>query len=239
MASGKFVGRWSQVTQHHQPLAGWLHHLLAASGSPCSFPAAPPRRESGVNDGDQAHSDFCVDKRLTTSLSGGGVTYRTGKRQQLLTSLPSPASSLAPTATAIHCCASRAAPFAHVKPPTPEGVGFPGIVRKPLCEARAGLACYNILGLAVPDQDFRAMRSDAKDVRIGRPACTVEILDTARSDRSRTRPAHSQGLAHQGKLAHGLTWGAAATANHDFKQQDDCIYPEAVIVPTSALNPPA
>jgi hypothetical protein len=85
MASGTFVGRWSQVTQHHQPLAGWLHHLLAASGSPCSFPAAPPRRESGVNDGDQAHSDFCVDKRLTTSLSGGGVTYRTGKRQQLLT----------------------------------------------------------------------------------------------------------------------------------------------------------
>jgi hypothetical protein len=52
------------------------------------------------------------------------------------------------------------------------------------------------------------MRSDAKDVRIGRPGCTVEILDAARSDRSRTRPAHSQGLAHQGKRAHGLTWGA-------------------------------
>jgi hypothetical protein len=33
-----------------------------------------------------------------------------------------------------------------------------------------------------------------------------EILDAARSDRSRTVP--SQDLVRQGKLAHGLTWGA-------------------------------
>jgi hypothetical protein len=63
-------------------------------------------------------------------------------------------------------------------------------MQTPLCEALAGLAGYNILSLAVPDQDFRALRSDGKDVRIGRPACTVEILDAARSDRSRSRPAH-------------------------------------------------
>jgi hypothetical protein len=47
-------------------------------------------------------------------------------------------------------------------------MGFLGIVCKPLSEARAGLAGYNILGLAVPDQHFRAMRSDAKDVGIGK-----------------------------------------------------------------------
>jgi hypothetical protein len=47
-------------------------------------------------------------------------------------------------------------------------VGFLGIVCKPLCEALAGLAGYNILGLAVPDQDFRAVRADAKDAGMGK-----------------------------------------------------------------------
>jgi hypothetical protein len=84
----------------------------------------------------------------------------------------------------------RIAVSAQVKPPTPEGVGFLGIVCKPLSEARAGLACDNILGLAVFEQDFRAMRSAAKDVGIGRPAFTVEILDAARSDPGPASPIH-------------------------------------------------
>jgi hypothetical protein len=46
----------------------------------------------------------------------------------------------------------------------------------------------------------------------------------------------TQDFTHQSKLAHGFTWELSpATANHDFKQQDECIYPESFIVSNAAL----
>ena len=66
----------------------------------------------------------------------------------------------------------------------------------------------------------------------------MEILDAGRSDRSRTgQPLHrvrrikaSSPMVLRGELS-------PTTANHDFKQQEERIRPEAVIVSTSALNP--
>jgi hypothetical protein len=80
-----------------------------------------------------------------------------------------------------------------VKPPTPEGLGFLGIVCKPLSETRAGLAGDNILGLAVPDQDFRAMRSDAKDVGIGKAVPLAQwksLMPLVRTAPGPGRPIH-------------------------------------------------
>jgi hypothetical protein len=72
-------------------------------------------------------------------------------------------------------------------------VGFLGIVCKPLSEARAGPAGYNILGLAVPDQDFRAMRSDAKDVGIGKAVPLAQwksLIPLIRTARGPGQPIH-------------------------------------------------
>jgi hypothetical protein len=127
-----------------------------------------------------------------------------------------------------------------MKPPTREGVGFLGIVCKPLSEARAGLACYNILGLAVPDQDFRAMRSDAKEVGIGKVvplAAWKSLMPLVRTAPRPGQPIHrvwrikaSSLMVLRGELS-------PTTANHGCKQQEERIDPEAVIVSTSALSP--
>jgi len=53
-----------------------------------------------------------------------------------------------------------------VKPPLPEGRSFLGVKMKPLSKALAGLACYNILGLVIPDQDLRTIHSKASSLGI-------------------------------------------------------------------------
>ena len=53
-----------------------------------------------------------------------------------------------------------------VKPPLPEGRGFLGVKMKPLSKALAGLPCYNILGLVIPDQDLRTIHSKASSLGI-------------------------------------------------------------------------
>jgi hypothetical protein len=96
-------------------------------------------------------------ERAGEASSGCGAAGETGRKV-----------SKAVQSVDVFCAAIARQHPVQSKASPPEGVSFLGIVCKPLSEARAGLACYNILGLAVPDQDFRAMRSDAKDVGIGK-----------------------------------------------------------------------
>jgi hypothetical protein len=127
-----------------------------------------------------------------------------------------------------------------VKPPTPEGVGFLGIVCKPLSEARAGPAGYNILGLAVPDQDFRAMRSDAKDVGIGKAVPLAQwksLIPLIRTARGPGQPIHRVWRTKASPLTVLRGEPSPPTANHGCKQQEERIDPEALIVSTRTLNP--
>jgi hypothetical protein len=77
-----------------------------------------------------------------------------------------------------------------------------------LSKALAGLACYNIRGLA---SDVRAMRSDAKDGGTGKavPLAQCENLDAARSDRSQPRPVHDIKASARMVLHEGLSRGTA------------------------------
>jgi hypothetical protein len=102
---------------------------------------------------------------------------------------------------------------------------------------------YNILGVAVPDQDFRAMRSDAKDVGIGRAVPLAQfksLMPLVRTAHGPARPFTGSGASRQARswfYVGSCPVRSPTTANHGCKQQEERIDPEAVIVSTSALNP--
>jgi hypothetical protein len=77
-----------------------------------------------------------------------------------------------------------------------------------LSEGLAGLACYNTP--ASPDRIFGRRALTPEDLGIGKatPARTFVGTPCRSLGPLPARPVPSQNLEHQGKLAHGFTWGA-------------------------------
>ena len=84
------------------------------------------------------------------------------------------------------------------------------------------------------------MRSDAKDVGIGKAVPLAQwksLIPLIRTARGPGQPIHRVWRTKASPLTVLRGEPSPPTANHGCKQQEERLYPEAVIVSTSALNP--
>ena len=109
-----------------------------------------------------------------------------------------------------------------------------------LSEALAGLALLQHPGLAGHfDRIFEQCALTSEDM--ARPhrshICEKSSMPLTRIVLP-TRPVPSQNLEHQGKLAHGFTWGYPPQPHHDFKEQVSNANTEKSCVSTARSAPP-